>query len=132
MPALDITRHRSAATALIAVVGEIDLATVPALRAALRLPQAGNLILDLDAVTFISAGGLHCMLDAHGRLSTTGHSLVIIESPQVHRITTITGVHRTLLTAPTRSAAHALFGAGVDTSDPPSTVLSSGEAHGAI
>jgi anti-anti-sigma factor len=114
VPALDITRRHLRTVTLISVEGEIDLATEPTLRAALQPLPAEHLILDLTAVGFISAAGVRCLAETHDRLRRAHHTLVIIESVPVHRMTTITGLLPTLHTAPTRSAAHALLGAPVE------------------
>ncbi|CAA9400571.1 MAG: hypothetical protein AVDCRST_MAG66-1453 [uncultured Pseudonocardia sp.] len=112
MPALDITCCHLRDVTLLGVVGEIDLATEPTLRAALQPLPDEHLIIDLTAVGFISAGGARCLLDTHDQLRAAHHTLVIIESPPVRRITTITGLHRTLQTAGDRTAARALLSAG--------------------
>lgn len=112
MPALDITRCRLCDATLLRVAGEIDLATEPILRAALQPLPAEHLILDLTGVDFISAGGIRCLLDTHEQLRAAQRTLVLIESLPVHRITTVTGLRRTLHTACDRTAACALLGVG--------------------
>ncbi len=112
MPALDITRCQFRDVTLLGVAGEIDLATEPTLRAALQPLPDQHLILDLTAVGFISAGGVRCLLDTHDYLREAQHTLVIIESRPVRRLTRITGLHRTLRTVGDGTAARALLSAG--------------------
>ncbi len=112
MPALDITRCRFRHATLLGVAGEIDLATEPALRAALHPLPDEHLVVDLTAVGFLSAGGLRCLLDAHDRLRASRRTLVIVESPPVRRLITVTGLDRTLHTVGDRTAARALLSAG--------------------
>ncbi|MGH2916254.1 MAG: STAS domain-containing protein [Solirubrobacteraceae bacterium] len=57
-------------TVLLAVAGELDLATGPQLvREVDELADAGfaRLVIDLRHLTFLDASGLHAILDAHAR-----------------------------------------------------------------
>lgn len=50
---------------LVTVSGEIDICTAPALQAALsQVDDSAPVVVDLSDVTFMSAGGLGCLLDA--------------------------------------------------------------------
>jgi anti-anti-sigma factor len=78
------------------VRGELDIATAPELLA--RLPGAGtrahgNVLLDLDEVTFIDSSGLEALLTAHRRL---GEALRIRPSAACARLFEITGLSGTL------------------------------------
>lgn len=80
----------------ITVEGELDLATAPAVEAALREPVDGDLerrVLDLRAVTFMDSSGLRTILSANGAARREGWSLQIVPGPPaVQRIFEICGV----------------------------------------
>jgi anti-anti-sigma factor len=70
----------AAAAARVRVAGELDLATVPQLRAELAaLLEAGRceLDLDLDGVTFCDVAGLTVLLRAHDLAVKAGGRLVV-------------------------------------------------------
>ncbi len=83
-------------TAIIAVSGELDLASAPALES--ELEQAGRseselLVLDLRELEFMDSTGLSVIVKAHQRLSDEGRSLCLIRGPQqVQRLLDLTGV----------------------------------------
>jgi anti-anti-sigma factor len=61
-------------SARIAVVGELDLATVPILESEVNAQRAAGfrrVILDLRELQFIDSSGLRCILDCHTRPSGT-------------------------------------------------------------
>jgi anti-sigma B factor antagonist len=82
--------------AIIAVSGELDLASAPALES--ELEQAGRsdselLVLDLRELEFMDSTGLSVIVNAHQRLSDDGRSLALIRGPQqVQRLLDLTGV----------------------------------------
>jgi anti-sigma B factor antagonist len=63
------------ASTTITVVGELDLATVPALRArakdALADPQVHGVTLDLAGLTFLDSTGLGCLVELQEIASST-------------------------------------------------------------
>jgi anti-sigma B factor antagonist len=64
----------------VVLTGELDLAGVPALEAALaRVDEAGEarLVLDLRAVTFIDSSGIRCVLGAYHAALARGAELRI-------------------------------------------------------
>jgi hypothetical protein len=69
-------QHPAVGVCVVVVVGELDLLTAPLLDACVREQLAAaptNLILDLQAVRFLGASGLSCLLRAReGVLQTTG------------------------------------------------------------
>lgn len=81
-PALDVrplSRPEDAAVRL-AVVGEIDLSTVPVLEAALSpliAEGATHVALDLSGVTFCDVSGLNRLLAARTMLDALGSELVL-------------------------------------------------------
>jgi anti-sigma B factor antagonist len=65
-------------------VGEVDLATVDALRermAAAMAAGADRVILDLRATTFLDSNGLHVVLGTDTRARVSGTDFVIIAGP---------------------------------------------------
>ncbi len=61
--------------AVVAVAGEIDLATAPLLEGALRWYKDCDIIVDLSAVTLLDASGLTALIRTRKRLRQTGHTL---------------------------------------------------------
>jgi len=64
---------------LVAVAGELDLASAPALDDTLRRldPRCEVVTLDLRALTFMDVAGLHAVVDARGLARATGRRLHI-------------------------------------------------------
>jgi anti-sigma B factor antagonist len=65
---------------LVAVSGELDIATVPHLDQALRRAEtdAGLVVLDLRALEFIDSSGAHLVLAAARRMRQAGGRLVVV------------------------------------------------------
>ncbi|WP_262286514.1 anti-sigma factor antagonist [Micromonospora sp. MA102] len=86
-------------------VGEIDIATVAAFRAALwAAPARPVLRLDLSGVRLLSAAGVRALVAAHLRVRARGGELVLVDpDPVVARVLRATGLHRVL---PIRESAH--------------------------
>lgn len=80
-------------TAVVAVVGEIDLAGVPELRRALLTGVAqGPVILDAASVSFCDSVGLQCLLEARRAASECGTSFrLAAPSPAVMRLLELVG-----------------------------------------
>jgi stage II sporulation protein AA (anti-sigma F factor antagonist) len=84
------------------VIGEIDLATAPALRADLRntidRSDTDLVVVDCSGVTFMDSGGYHALADETAYASRHGHALVIRNpSPScalVLRLCDWDGLHR--------------------------------------
>lgn len=90
---LEINVSRRGRAAVLAVAGEIDLATVPQLSAAISLAAAGGppdgmVVLDLSRVGLIDSTGLRAVLDASRRLD--GGFVVLRPSMEVRRILELT------------------------------------------
>src|SRR4051812_3643934 len=81
---------------ILAVAGELDLASVGALQAALdELSAAGweNIVLDLRELTFIDSMGLSLLLEADRAARLTGRSFAIVDgSPAVARLLAVVGL----------------------------------------
>jgi anti-anti-sigma factor len=60
---------------VVAVAGEIDLATAPLLARALHWYTESDVIVDLRAVRLLDASGLTVLIRAQKRLRRTGHTL---------------------------------------------------------
>nr|WP_245828342.1 STAS domain-containing protein [Micromonospora avicenniae] len=76
--------------------GEIDVATVGALRSALwAAPARPVLRVDLAGVRLLSAAGVRALAAAHLRVRAQGGELVLVDpDPVVARVLRVTGLHR--------------------------------------
>jgi anti-sigma B factor antagonist len=77
------------------VAGELDLASSPALRAALAdlADGVGDVTVDLSAVTFIDSTALSILVHAHVESSAVGGRLIVTNpSPVVVRILHLAGL----------------------------------------
>jgi anti-sigma B factor antagonist len=65
---------------LVAIAGELDIATVPCLDQALRRAEADAalVVLDLRALAFIDSSGAHLLLAADRRIRRAGGRLVVV------------------------------------------------------
>jgi anti-sigma B factor antagonist len=115
---LAIAVHRQLGHVLVTVVGEIDIATAPQLRAQLAgLAGTGQrVIVDLGQVRFSDAAGLGVLAGAAGRAAASGGSLLLAAArPQLRRLLAITGLDRhipvTATVAEARAALRARHGA---------------------
>ncbi|MFJ6194545.1 STAS domain-containing protein [Micromonospora sp. NPDC092111] len=79
-------------------VGEIDIATVGAFRAALWAAPARPLVrLDLSGVRVLSAAGVRALVAVHLRVRARGGELVVVDpDPVVTRVLRATGLHRVI------------------------------------
>ncbi len=80
------------------VTGEVDIATVGALRSALwAAPARSVLRVDLSGVRVLSAAGVRALVAAHLRIRARGGELVLVgPDPTVHRVLRATGLHRVI------------------------------------
>lgn len=81
---------------MIAVAGELDLASGPELEAELERvagPDTRLLVIDLSGLDFMDSTGLSIIVRAHQRLGGQGCELGLVRgSPQVQRLLDLTGV----------------------------------------
>jgi anti-sigma B factor antagonist len=81
---------------IIAVSGELDLASSPALQEELDRVDASDvqlLIIDLRALDFMDSTGLSVLVRAHQRAGEQGRELAMVKGPQqVQRLLSLTGV----------------------------------------
>jgi anti-anti-sigma factor len=85
LPPLTIYRHDRKKRALITLAGEIDLETVPLVRASLeRCLRDGIRTIDVDLtpVTFCDCSGLNAFLNASQRITTAGGTLRLHHPPR--------------------------------------------------
>jgi anti-anti-sigma factor len=70
--------------ARVAVTGELDISTVPALEQHLGSYQAdgvGAIVLDLRDLSFVDSSGLHAFLRARHVAEENGHKLLLVGAP---------------------------------------------------
>ncbi len=86
-------------TVRLAVAGELDMATVPALEAMLVQAQAeaSLVVLDLRELKFIDSSGLQLVLAADRRARVAGRRLVVVRGRgQIERLFGLLGIDREL------------------------------------
>ena len=109
-PAMTVRRRLVGHRTVLAVTGEVDLATAPALGSAVDAALASGaqeLWLDLSATTFMDSSGLHLLLDAHRRMRGLRRRLAIVcPGGAVRRLFEIAGVADALPLYEDRAAAH--------------------------
>jgi len=98
METFAVTTKTDGAAATLAVDGELDLATVEELDAALAVAESNGtttVCLDLAKVRFMDSTGLRCLLRARRRAEEDGHRLTLTNLPSdVERLLEVTGVRR--------------------------------------
>ncbi|HEX3510902.1 MAG TPA: STAS domain-containing protein [Solirubrobacteraceae bacterium] len=80
---------------IVAVCGEIDIATAPQLRAALTSvcgSGAQDIVLDLREVTFLDSVGLRELIRAVDTCDEHAAKLSLVTSPTVERLLEVTGL----------------------------------------
>ncbi|HEY4825323.1 MAG TPA: STAS domain-containing protein [Solirubrobacteraceae bacterium] len=97
--------HSEDRATVIAVSGELDLASSPALQEELDRVSADSelLIIDLRELDFMDSTGLSVLVRAHQRAEEQGRRLAMVKGPQqVQRLLSLTGVadRLTLVDAP--------------------------------
>jgi anti-sigma B factor antagonist len=84
------------AATVIAVSGELDLASSPALQEEIdrvASSEAKLLIIDLRELDFMDSTGLSVLVRAHQRAEEQGRQLAMVKGPQqVQRLLSLTGV----------------------------------------
>ncbi|TDD88840.1 STAS domain-containing protein [Actinomadura rubrisoli] len=93
-----LSRERTPEHTLVAVHGELDIATAPFLRERLHtvLEDPGPLVvLDLSGVTFCDASGLALLVGARRRAQSRGAAVVLAAPrPHLEKMLHVTGLHR--------------------------------------
>jgi anti-anti-sigma factor len=90
---IEIVSRLLAHGVVLAVSGEIDIATAPTVERELRQAEASHdfVVIDLSEVSFMDSTGLHLIVAANRRLSERGGRLFVVEgSPQIRRLFEVT------------------------------------------
>jgi anti-sigma B factor antagonist len=107
---LSVSSEVDRSLAIVAAVGEIDLATVPLLRQAISdhiVAGHVHLLLDLTDVSFIDSTGLGVLVGTGKKIARLGGSTrVVCDNPRILRLLRITGLSRALEILSSREAAH--------------------------
>ena len=111
LPPLDVTVEHTSYGALVAIAGELDMATVPRVSAALEAEpaaSAGAVVIDLAGVTFIDSTGLGALVKLEHSLAARGGRLAIAcpEGP-ARLLLDVTGLAELLAVFATRAEAEA-------------------------
>jgi anti-anti-sigma factor len=94
---LVLTTTREGTSALIAVAGELDAYSVPALEelaAGLKADGHSHFTLDLSQTSFIDSSGLRALLGLHADIVGSGTGELVLKAPSdpVARLLAITGL----------------------------------------
>jgi anti-sigma B factor antagonist len=107
---LNITVSWRGDTAIMALSGEVDLATEPLLYACLTDIAGdgrGDLIVDLDLVTFLDASGLSFLVTAHTLVAAQDARMTVMSPTRpVRRLFEVTGLNSYLTVVRDRSLDH--------------------------
>ena len=97
------------ALGVVAVAGEVDLATVPLVRQAISdhiVAGRVHLLLDLTDVSFIDSTGLGVLIGTGKKTAKLGGSTrLVCNDPRILRLLSITGLSRAMQVLPSREAA---------------------------
>jgi anti-sigma B factor antagonist len=109
-----VTESLANCTRVVALRGELDVATVPsldeALSVAVRVEGTPKLLLDLSEVTFIDSTALMRLLTAQRELDRRGGQMVLVcSNPTVLRLFEVTRTNETFEIFPTRDRALGSF-----------------------
>ncbi|MFB4302274.1 STAS domain-containing protein [Actinomadura sp. NTSP31] len=101
-------RHEQLADhTLIALSGELDIASAPSLRERLRaaLEDSGaHVVIDLSEVTFCDVSGLALLVGARRRTAPDGSLVLASPRPQLARLLHVTGLDRAFTVRPAGGA----------------------------
>ena len=115
-PFVAVTEELGGGTAVVAVSGEVDFATTPALEQALlgvADERTLKLIVDLTDCSFLDCSGLGVLIAARTRFERSRRPLVLIApGPSVLRIFEVTELDKVFDIYPSRRAAVAANGNG--------------------
>ncbi len=93
-----LSAPRSRPAVAVAVVGELDLSSLPRVRAQIDdalSSRPEQLVVDLSACPFVDASALAMLLDVHRRVCRVGGTLTLRGcSPRVLRLLSLTGLRR--------------------------------------
>jgi anti-sigma B factor antagonist len=82
----------------VAPTGELDIATVDAVRAELATREPGEgVVLDLSGVEFLDTSGIQVTVELWRASTDEGFDLRVVRAPpQVHRVFVLAGLHDVL------------------------------------
>jgi anti-sigma B factor antagonist len=96
-PLLEVVEVAIGGLAGVAVRGEVELATVPELSAALDdaiRTSSGPFVIDLTSVDFLDSSGISCLVRARALLGQDDRPLALICPPGIaRRALELTGIH---------------------------------------
>ncbi len=90
---MDIKKRKENGALIIALEGKLDTTTAPALEKELEtgLPEAKELVFDLEGLEYISSAGLRILLSAQKRMGTNGSMVVRHVNELVMEVFEVTG-----------------------------------------
>jgi anti-sigma B factor antagonist len=94
--------------AVLAVGGDVDLATVPALEAAIDealVSKPTGLVIDLSEVGFLASAGLQALVATHNNVSESAQFAVVANSAATSRPIQLTGLDQIFELYPTLDEA---------------------------
>jgi anti-sigma B factor antagonist len=104
-----VATERAGGVGVVVLTGEVDIYTAPRFKEAmLELLDAGvgKLVVDLSAVTFIDSTALGVLIGGLRRVHDAGGVMaLVVATPAVQRVLTITGLDRVFDVRDTRDAA---------------------------
>jgi anti-sigma B factor antagonist len=106
-PSLRLLESRAGDRLVLSAQGEIDIVSVPALRAALKGAAgsgAAEVWLDLSRVEFMDSTGMTALVEAHEWLHDSRFAVICPDGP-VRRVMAVSGVDRILTIHASRSPA---------------------------
>jgi anti-anti-sigma factor len=99
-PSLRVNRAHTPGGVLLALRGELDLASAPILEARLRaadVEEHSDVALDLTDLSFVDATGLKVILNAHRRASWRGGRVTLLNpSSDIRRLLSLTALDLTI------------------------------------
>jgi anti-sigma B factor antagonist len=111
---LAATEQLDNGTPVVSVMGEVDLATAPALERTLRgvaENRTGEVIVDLSGCRFLDSSGLRALIATRSRLERSKRPLaLVLPNASVLRIFQITGLDELFETYPSLGAAAGVNG----------------------
>ena len=111
LPPLDVTVAHTPYGALVAIAGELDMATVPRVSAALEAEpaaSAGAVVIDLAGVTFMDSTGIAALVKLeHGLAARAGRMAIACPEGPARLLLDVTGLAEQLAVFATRAEAEA-------------------------
>jgi anti-sigma B factor antagonist len=95
--AIEIERHGT--TAIVAIVGEFDLSTMPQVTGSFESLEPGyeKLVIDLSRCTFFASSGISLLLEQNRRAAEERFELMVIKPPpEVQRMFALVGLDEEL------------------------------------